>query len=194
MVIESTYKEYFFLKRKAYSIALWSKNSFFKRSILFLIWWSIATSVIYFSLNHLVNHSEKLGDSYTNKLKYMNNKNELNHTLDMIELCIKSKDKNKKLYCEQSAYLYKKVVKKQDKEHGEHLISISAYEYIGAEINRYLRSLEYKKLVQNKPQNIYSIILGTLFSQLGLTAFLSLLFIILSTPIFFFYKVSKNNI
>jgi hypothetical protein len=194
MVIESTYKDYFFLTRKVYSIALWSRNSFFKRSILLIIWWSITTSVIYFSLNYLVNHSEKSGDSYVNNLEYTNDKNKLNYALDMVELCVNSKDKNKELYCKQSVHLYEKVIRKQDETHGEHLISISAYEYIGAEIKRYLRSLEYKKLVQNKPRNLYSIVLDTLFSQLGLTVFLSLLFIILSFPIFFFLKASKNNI
>lgn len=181
--------DFVLIKDKALLLLNWLSATAFRR-IAFLSLFSLSVfGLTYLYINDLANKSASDIEDKYKRLEEIYDTNRYASTIDSIDLCLNARDDNKQLgewYCAHALQLYKKISSENAIPFSEEIIEKKAYGAMKVEINREIRHMKYKELL-NKESSAEYVLLTNLVSDVGIFLYLTVAFILFIFIVFLLY-------
>lgn len=177
------------------SIATLGKGPFWKRAIVYIIWWGVVIGIVIGTPAYLLSTYEKQRQQYLNDTGYIGERNQQMIIKDALNLCLESIKTNhhyKERYCDYSILMFEQDLRQHDEFLNE-LVEAKAYEQMIISTDASIRSIENIALAKRNDITSPWRILDLFFTPLGLFAYLTVTFLLLTLPLIVFYVGSKSS-
>lgn len=176
------------------NILSFGMESFWKRMLVCSLWALMVLGVLIAVPTYLIYELETERHQSIKDLQKDSTYNRLLIVKDALKLCsesIKNNHHYKERYCNNSLLLFEQSLTQVDEFYAE-LITAKAYEEMSIYNDATIRYMDSKKMLKRENTSFKEKIFDMFFNNLGLTAYVVILYFFLSLPFIMFYMASKR--